>query len=67
MPLLQTKACPECGRQDVFNVTKTSLDLWEHGAHVQNAFPYLNADQREQLITGLDRECWDRIMGPEPE
>lgn len=35
--------------------------------HVQQAFPYLNAGQREVLINGIHPECWDAFMGPEPE
>lgn len=62
-----TKMCPECGRQDEYEVTEDQLNAYLNGAFVQVAFPNFTADQREQLITGLDKECWDRIMGPEPE
>jgi hypothetical protein len=32
---------------------------WMNGEHVQNAFPYLNKDQREILITGIGPESWN--------
>jgi hypothetical protein len=63
---VRTIPCPECGRQDVFDVTDFEIEKYRNGAHIQNAFPNLTADQREQLITGLDKECWDKVMGPEP-
>jgi hypothetical protein len=67
MPLIHTKMCPECGREDQYEVTEDELTAYMNGAFVQVAFPHLTVDQREQLITGLDKECWDKVMGPEPE
>jgi hypothetical protein len=34
---------------------------WQAGGLVQNAFPMLNADQREFLMTGLTPEQWDKL------
>lgn len=33
----------------------------------QDAFPDLDADHREFLMTGITPEEWDAAMGPEPE
>lgn len=35
---------------------------WVNGELIQNAFPYLNADQREILKTGIDSESWDEMF-----
>lgn len=37
------------------------------GASLDQAFPYLNADQREILISGTHPECWNAIFGDEDE
>ena len=35
---------------------------WQSGALVQDAFPYLTADQREYLISGFTPAEWDRTF-----
>ena len=37
------------------------------GAHIQDAFPNLTADQREFLMTGATPEEWDAIFGDNDE
>lgn len=56
-----TKACPFCKRlyQNVFDAD--AYRKWEHGMHVQDAFPDRSADDREFLITGICPECWARL------
>ena len=34
-------------------------DNWTRGQLIQNAFPYLDSDQREMLLTGITPEMWD--------
>ena len=34
---------------------------WQAGKLIQDAFPMLNADQREFLMTGLTPEQWDKL------
>ena len=43
-----------------------SRDAWFRGALIQNAFPTLNTDEREFLLTGSTPEEWDAAFG-EPE
>lgn len=54
--------CPECGEQNEIMVKLDDFKKWEGGELVQRAFPYLNNDQREQIITGIDQKCWNRIF-----
>jgi hypothetical protein len=35
------------------------VDMWRAGNLIQNAFPFLDADQREFLLTGMTAEEWD--------
>ena len=40
------------------------LDMWRHGEKaIQNAMPYLTADQREFLMTGVTPEEWEKAFG----
>lgn len=52
--------CPICGKEHSTAIVK-SQDWWDfnHGKHVQDAFPYLSVDDRELLITGIDAGCWN--------
>ena len=36
---------------------------WQRGKLIQEAFPNLDADQREFLLTGYTQEEWDEIFG----
>ena len=47
--------CPLCRK----------LDTLEIGAYIQDALPELDADKREQLITGTCPSCWTRMFGEE--
>ena len=40
---------------------------WINGELIQNCFPYLNADQREILKTGIDSESWDEMFAGSEE
>jgi glycine cleavage system regulatory protein len=35
---------------------------WVNGELIQDAFPYLDADQREILKTGIDTQSWDEMF-----
>lgn len=65
---ITTKACPRCKRVDTFHgLPAEQVAAYESGAHVQDAFPGMTADQREQLITGYCGPCWDIAMGADDE
>lgn len=36
---------------------------WQNGMLIQDAFPNLNADQREFIMTGITAEEWDETFG----
>ena len=60
--------CPLCGRKATISVPSDDWIRFKFkGVHAQDAFPYLDADRREQLITGTCPECWSEMFKYEEE
>lgn len=59
--------CPFCGRENSINVREEDYSAWQDGALVQDAFPYLSADEREMLISGICPTCWNDTFSDEEE
>ena len=57
--------CPFCGKGNFIEVNDADYDDWQDGELAQVAFPYLSADEREMLISGICPTCWDRMFGGE--
>ena len=56
--------CPFCGRVSEVDVYEEDYYAWNSGNKlVQDAFPYLSADEREMLISGICPSCWDSMFG----
>lgn len=43
-------------------VTQEQLEAYEKGMLVQEAFPNLNADEREFILSGITPEEWSKYM-----
>ena len=54
--------CPICNRINEITVREADVLLWNAGALVQDAFPYLSADEREMLISGICPDCWENLF-----
>ena len=53
--------CPWCGTRNKVFVKPSDYMRWElEGILVQAAFPYLSADERELIMTGICSPCWDK-------
>ena len=59
--------CPFCGRANEVAVNEADYLDWQDGVLVQDAFPYLSADEREMLISGICPTCWASTFGDEDE
>lgn len=59
--------CPFCGEYHEVLVSEADYAAWQGGELVQNAFPYLSADEREILISGICPKCWDNMFPPEED
>ena len=57
--------CPFCGRYNEVGVNEIDyLDWdWSHGINAQDAFPYLSANEREMIISGICPTCFDGMFG----
>ena len=57
--------CPFCGEAHEIAVNEMDYLDWKDGELAQNAFPYLSADEREMLISGICPSCWNSMFGGE--
>ena len=58
--------CPCCGRVNTLTLNLNDFMDWKfEGKLVQDAFPYLDADERELLISGTCKRCWDEMFAEE--
>ena len=64
---VETRKCYHCGKNGYIIMSqqdyiKGARD-YQNGAFVQDAFPNLTIDQREQIISGTHPECWIALFG----
>ena len=59
--------CPFCGKGHEIEVNEMDYLDWQDGEHAQNAFPYLSANEREMLISGICPNCWDKMFEQEED
>ena len=55
--------CPFCGQVHSVDVFETSYVMYMAGELAQNAFPYLSATEREQIISHMCPDCQKDIWG----
>ena len=55
--------CHFCGRGNEVEVNEYDYWDWDDGELVQVAFPYLSAEEREMLISGICPTCWNKTFG----
>jgi hypothetical protein len=53
----------QSGRPFEIKTKLSDANAWANGELIQKAFPYLNSEDREILITGYDNECWASMFG----
>ena len=62
-----TEACRKCGDRHTMLVCITDYADWQMGKYIQDAMPYLSADERELLISGICGPCFDKMFGDSEE
>ena len=67
MITVETRPCMFCGKKHHLTVNESALRAWQGGVKIQHAFPELNADERELLISGTCPKCWDENMKPDDD
>lgn len=59
--------CPLCGNVTLLAVVEEDFRAWEEGALIQNVMPYMDATERETLISGLCEVCQGNFFSDEEE
>ena len=62
---LETKPCPWCSQIGEVGITTEEVDgikRYEDGALIQEAFPTMPPEDREQLISGVHPLCWKAMF-----
>jgi len=57
--------CGRCFETQHITVGAADLRNWEQGELIQNAMPYLSADEREIMISGICGTCFDNMFAGE--
>ena len=60
--ILVGNRCPMCQKMNSVEVYKADFEKWRNGELIQVAMPYLSADDREIIKTGICPTCWDRMF-----
>ena len=67
MMTVTTPRCAVCKKHGQVEVDEQGWALWQTGTYIQHAFPDLDDDQRELLISGTHAHCWERLFGGDDE
>lgn len=59
--------CPFCGHGNEVEVNEMDYLDWSDGELAQVAFPYLSANERELLISGICPDCWNKMFSSDEE
>ena len=59
--------CGVCSQMHNVAVREVDFNTWQGGKLIQNAMPYLSADERELLISGTCGKCFDDMFGGDDE
>jgi hypothetical protein len=62
-----TRKCFHCGQEGFVVVNVDDLAKYDNGAFIQEAFPEMPADRREQMLSGIHPECWEEIYAEDGE
>jgi hypothetical protein len=54
--------CPNCKKYQHTTVPIQEWTEYQNGELAQNALRSLNNDEREAIISGLCRECWNELF-----
>ncbi len=55
--------CVRCSQESAISANPRDVEAWRDGVLIQDAMPYLDADQREMFISGICPTCWNKMFG----
>ena len=62
---VKTKPCSVCGEYEILSLDRDAVMRWQEWQNIQDAFPDMNAGDRELLISGIHPACWDKLFPDE--
>ena len=62
-----SKTCSVTGEQYSVSASNEDVSSWRSGTLIQNAMPYLDADEREFLISGTTPAEWVAMFSGEED
>ena len=54
--------CLYCHKKYIVNVEEQDYSDWTYKRLAQECFPYLSSAERELLISGTCKECWNKMF-----
>lgn len=60
---IETPTCFVCNERGVVNVDQLGYNQWRNGWLIQDAFPQMPKELREQLKSGIHPTCWNSVFG----
>ena len=68
---ITTRACYHCGEHGELTMPREEglrgIEAYNAGEYAQDAFPFLSAEEREQIISGTHPKCWAEMFGHDDE
>lgn len=55
--------CPFCGKTSTFALSGWEVTNLENGALIHDVLPHFTRETREQMISGIDPNCWAQVLG----
>ena len=66
MAVFMTKPCVVCGQPSFIpKLNEKRIRAWQDGMLIQDAFPEMDTDTRELMISGTHPACWERMWREE--
>lgn len=61
-----SRFCPMCGQKTEreLDITSSQISAYQNGTLIQDAFPNLDADDREFIKTGYCQKCIEVLFAP---
>lgn len=53
--------CRVCGKRAIITVDGVALQRWFAGELIQEAFPNMDSDTRELIVSGTHATCWNTL------
>lgn len=60
-----TGICFHCKNHGSVFVRKSDYNSWMNGKLIQEAFPEMPDERREQMVNGIHPECWNELFPKE--